>query len=105
MAVLPDGRPSVTWVRVVERFDAAALIEVTLETGRTHQIRVHLESIGHPVIGDAAYGRGPAYGLKRPFLHARKLAFAHPVTGARVEVESPLPDDLTGALERIRDAQ
>jgi 23S rRNA pseudouridine1911/1915/1917 synthase len=109
MTVLPDGRPSITWFRVVERFKGASLLEVTLETGRTHQIRVHLESIGHPVVGDAAYGRDPSVarrlGLTRIFLHARKLAFEHPKSGTRVEVESPLPPELEAALERLRDAE
>ena len=72
---------------------------MTLETGRTHQIRVHLQAIGHPVCGDPEYGRAGAYGLTRQFLHAARLAFAHPATGAPVRVESPLPDDLAAALE------
>ena len=108
MAVLPEGRPSVTWFRVLEKFDGASLLEVRLETGRTHQIRAHLASIGHPVVGDAAYGRDPSLarklGLTRPFLHARKLAFEHPVTGERIEVESELPDELARVLDALRSA-
>jgi 23S rRNA pseudouridine1911/1915/1917 synthase len=73
-------------------------------TGRTHQIRVHLRSVGHPILGDRAYGGGGdearRLGLSRPFLHAWRLSFAHPVTGDRVEVEEPLPNDLQGALRR-----
>ena len=83
----------------------ATLLRVTLETGRTHQIRVHLEAIGHPVIGDPVYsgGRPPPeapYGLERQFLHADRLAFTHPFTGDAVDVRSPLPADLRTALER-----
>ncbi|MDX6702599.1 MAG: rRNA synthase, partial [Baekduia sp.] len=69
---------------------------------RTHQIRVHLQAIGHPVAGDPEYGRAGLLGLRRQFLHAARLAFEHPVTGAAVAVESPLPDDLATALERAR---
>ena len=71
-----------------------------LETGRTHQIRAHLQAIGHPVAGDPQYGRAGLYGLERQFLHAARLAFDHPMTGRRVDVESPLPQDLAAALER-----
>jgi 23S rRNA pseudouridine1911/1915/1917 synthase len=78
----------------------AALLRVTLDTGRTHQIRVHMAAIGHPVLGDLQYGGRLAYGLERQFLHAARLTFPHPVTGASVEVESPLPDDLASALEK-----
>ena len=69
-----------------------------LETGRTHQIRVHLAAIGHPVCGDPQYGTRGRYGLERQFLHAARLAFVHPVTGAPVDVSSPLPADLAAAL-------
>jgi 23S rRNA pseudouridine1911/1915/1917 synthase len=97
MAVLPEGRPSVTWFRVLRRLHDASLLEVRLETGRTHQIRVHLASIGHPVVGDRVYGRRAS--LPRPFLHARKIVFAHPSTGERVEVESEMPAELARALD------
>jgi 23S rRNA pseudouridine1911/1915/1917 synthase len=76
------------------------LLRLKLETGRTHQIRVHLQAIGHPVAGDPEYGGRGALGLQRQFLHAARLAFAHPVTGAPIAVESPLPADLGQALER-----
>jgi 23S rRNA pseudouridine1911/1915/1917 synthase len=77
----------------------AALLRVRLDTGRTHQIRVHLAAIGHPVLGDRQYGGRMLYGLTRQFLHATRLSFPHPATGAQVDVKSPLPDDLGAALE------
>jgi 23S rRNA pseudouridine1911/1915/1917 synthase len=77
-----------------------SLLRVRLETGRTHQIRVHLKAIGHPVVGDPEYGTPGVLGLERQFLHATRLAFEHPLTGERIEVLSPLPADLQGALER-----
>jgi 23S rRNA pseudouridine1911/1915/1917 synthase len=76
-----------------------SLLRLRLETGRTHQIRVHMQAIGHPVVGDPEYGAGETLGLRRQFLHAARLAFAHPIGGERVEVRSPLPDDLRAALE------
>jgi 23S rRNA pseudouridine1911/1915/1917 synthase len=77
-----------------------SLLRLRLETGRTHQIRVHLQAIGHPLCGDPEYGRPGRLGLERQFLHATRLAFEHPITGVRVEVHSPLPADLQGALGR-----
>ena len=98
MAVSSAGRGARTRYDVVEAFRepaALSLVECRLETGRTHQIRVHLAAIGHPVVGDATYGGArERLGLSRPFLHARSLAFDHPVTGARGRFDSPLPDDL-----------
>lgn len=79
----------------------AALLRVALETGRTHQIRVHLAAIGHPVAGDPEYGTAGLLGLERQFLHAARLAFAHPITGAPVDVRSPLPPDLAAVLARL----
>jgi 23S rRNA pseudouridine1911/1915/1917 synthase len=93
-------REARTHFTVERELPAATLLNVTLETGRTHQIRVHLEAIGHPVCGDPEYGRAGAFGLARQFLHAVALAFAHPATGVQVRVESPLPDDLAAALGR-----
>ncbi len=95
-------RTAVTHFAVEEALPATTLLRVRLETGRTHQIRAHLRAIGHPVCGDPEYGRAAAYGLRRQFLHAARLAFEHPVTGERVDVASPLPDDLAAALERAR---
>lgn len=77
-----------------------SLLRLRLDTGRTHQIRVHLQAIGYPVCGDPEYGTAGALGLERQFLHATRLAFPHPITGAPVEVESPLPSDLREALTR-----
>ena len=98
MAVVPDGRPSVTGYRVRERFRGWTLLEVDLITGRTHQIRVHLAALGHAVAGDPVYGtgtsrRGPD-GLERLFLHAWRIVFASPGTGELVRVEAPLPEAL-----------
>ena len=94
-------KDAVTHFEVVELLPAHALLRVRLETGRTHQIRVHLAAIGLPVAGDPVYG-APEPGLRRQFLHAARLAFVHPVTGEAVDVASPLPSDLEQALERAR---
>jgi 23S rRNA pseudouridine1911/1915/1917 synthase len=96
-------RDAVTHFEVDELLPRHALLRVTLETGRTHQIRVHLAAIELPVAGDPLYGRPGELGLERQFLHAARLAFEHPVTGAEVDVSSPLPADLAAALERARD--
>jgi len=93
-------RDAVTHFELVELLPRHALLDVRLETGRTHQIRVHLAAIDLPVAGDAVYGRPTELGLERQFLHAARLEFAHPFTDERVEVESPLPEDLSVALER-----
>ena len=95
-------RDAVTWFELRELLPAHALLEVRLETGRTHQIRVHLEAIGLPVAGDPVYGIRGDVGLDRQFLHACRLHFEHPFTGADVDVSSPLPPDLEAALERAR---
>jgi 23S rRNA pseudouridine1911/1915/1917 synthase len=96
-------RDAVTHFEVAEELPRHTLLRVRLETGRTHQIRVHLAEIGLPVAGDAVYGRPGELGLERQFLHAARLAFPHPFSGERVECESPLPADLVVALERARD--
>ncbi|MEE8362691.1 MAG: RluA family pseudouridine synthase [Dehalococcoidia bacterium] len=103
-AVVTGGRAARTRYRVAEYFRATSLLDVALETGRTHQIRVHMASLGHPVCGDRTYGRawpGPG-GLERQFLHAHRLSFTHPVTGEPVEVTSALPDDLAASLAAAR---
>ena len=93
-------REAITHFEVERRYDSHALLRVRLETGRTHQIRVHLAAIDLPVVGDRVYG-APEPGLDRQFLHASRLAFSHPVTGERVEAESPLPDDLAAYLSAL----
>jgi 23S rRNA pseudouridine1911/1915/1917 synthase len=95
-------REAVTWFELREALPEHALLEVRLETGRTHQIRVHLEAIGLPVAGDPVYGIRGDLGLERQFLHAHRLRFPHPLTGEQVEVSSPLPPDLGAALARAR---
>jgi 23S rRNA pseudouridine1911/1915/1917 synthase len=94
----------VTHFEVVEPLARDALLAIQLETGRTHQIRVHMQAIGHPVAGDPQYGSKGRYDLERQFLHSSRLAFTHPLTGEELEQESPLPDDLQAALERARRA-
>ena len=102
MAVIDRGRPALTHYEVIDRFvkpRETSLLSCRLETGRTHQIRVHLRAIGHPVVGDRAYDGGrPGIELERPFLHACELRFRHPVTNERIELESPLPNDLASIL-------
>jgi 23S rRNA pseudouridine1911/1915/1917 synthase len=102
MAVVEGGREARTRYRVLREIDGRSLVEVRPETGRTHQIRVHFAAIGHPVVGDPVYGRGrPAGSLRRQFLHAQRLAFRHPRTGERLELEAPLPEDLAQALAEL----
>jgi 23S rRNA pseudouridine1911/1915/1917 synthase len=106
MAVVADGRASVTGYRVRERFAGWTLLELDLVTGRTHQIRVHLDALGHPVAGDPVYGtgtsrRGPD-GLERLFLHAWRIVFASPSSGDLVRLEASLPPELESVLERLR---
>jgi 23S rRNA pseudouridine1911/1915/1917 synthase len=102
-AVVADGRPSVTHYDTIEAFRAASLLSIGLETGRTHQIRVHMSAVRHPCCGDLLYGADPVLaahlGLTRQWLHAVRLSFAHPSTGREVTFESGYPDDLAHALE------
>ncbi len=106
-AVVEDGRPSVTHYKVIEAFGRASLVEVTLETGRTHQIRVHFGAMRHPCAGDQTYGADPklsaALGLTRQWLHAQRLGFFHPVNGEWVEYTSSYPLDLVSSLELLRE--
>ena len=101
-----EGRAAATAFVVRERLPRTALLEAAPRTGRTHQIRVHLQAIGHPIVGDRNYGGGGdearRLGLRRPFLHSWRLSFAHPITGERLEVEEPLPLDLADALRHAR---
>jgi 23S rRNA pseudouridine1911/1915/1917 synthase len=93
-----EPREARTHFELERLLPGSTLLRVTLETGRTHQIRVHMAAIGHPVCGDPPYGQAGEYGLRRQFLHAARLAFIHPVTGEAVDVSSPLPEDLEAAL-------
>jgi 23S rRNA pseudouridine1911/1915/1917 synthase len=105
-AVVADGRPSVSHYDTLEAFRAASLVEVRLETGRTHQIRVHMAAVRHPCVGDRLYGADPVLaarlGLTRQWLHAVQLGFAHPADGRAVEFVSPYPADLQGTLDLLR---
>lgn len=107
-AVVAGGRPSVTHYATLEAFPAASLVEVHLETGRTHQIRVHLAAMRHPCVGDLTYGADPSLarrlGLHRQWLHAVRLELDHPADGRRVVFVASYPDDLATALARLRDA-
>jgi len=104
-AITADGKDSVTHYDTIEAYRHATLLDIKLETGRTHQIRVHMSALHHPCVGDLTYGADPVLtkrlGLARQWLHAARLAFDHPGTGERVEFESPYPDDLRRALDII----
>ena len=112
MALVSEGRGkhAVTHFATLERFQGAALVECRLETGRTHQVRVHMTSLGHPLLGDPAYGRTPPklkpllaeHKFERQALHAKVLGFVHPVTGEQLRFESPLPADMAGLLVDLR---
>ncbi|MCO4256604.1 RluA family pseudouridine synthase [Pseudarthrobacter cellobiosi] len=108
-AVIEDGRPSITHYEVLEAFGKATLVEVHLETGRTHQIRVHFSALRHPCAGDLTYGADPrlaaTLGLTRQWLHARQLGFDHPATGERVTVTSEYPQDLAFALQVLESGE
>ena len=105
-AVMAGGKPSITHYEVIEAFRAASLVDVALETGRTHQIRVHFAALHHPCVGDLTYGADPVLaarlGVTRQWLHARTLGFHHPSDGRWVEFTTDYPEDLTGALELLR---
>lgn len=100
-AVREGGESALTRFEVVERFSAATLLSLQLETGRTHQIRVHLAHLGHPLIGDRQYGAGETGALERQALHSARLAFLHPSTREPVQVEAPLPEDLVRLREQL----
>jgi len=105
-AITSDGKPSVTHYETIEAFPAASLLEIVLETGRTHQIRVHMAAQRHPCVGDGMYGADPVLsercGLTRQWLHAVRLGFDHPTTGEAMEFESEYPTDLSHALDVLR---
>ena len=105
-AVTDDGKRAITHYRLLEAFREASLLEISLETGRTHQIRVHMSALGHPCCGDPMYGSDPnlaqRLGLQRQWLHAVKVGFHHPGDGHWMEIEAPYPDDLADALGKLR---
>lgn len=101
--VMENGYPSITHYKVLERYKKGyTLVELLLETGRTHQIRVHMSHIGHPVLGDHLYGGENPWLIERQALHARYLSFYHPVNGELMEVEAPLPDDMKSVIEKLK---
>ena len=104
-AVVADGKPSLTHYKAIEYFPAVTLLEIELETGRTHQIRVHFSALHHPLVGDLTYGADPSLARKlsisRPWLHAKKLSLNHPITGELLHFESPYPADLTRSLAQL----
>ncbi|MDX1523267.1 MAG: RluA family pseudouridine synthase [Anaerolineae bacterium] len=106
MAPRTDGKPARTHYRLIEQFEQHSLLEIGLETGRTHQIRVHLAWLNCPVVGDTVYGRKKnRLGLKRQFLHAWRLRFRHPADGRRLELKAPLVESLNLVLQRLREEQ
>jgi 23S rRNA pseudouridine1911/1915/1917 synthase len=108
MAVVSDGKPSITHYEVIEYYRSVSLLKVELETGRTHQIRVHMSAIRHPLVGDLTYGADPnlaqEIGVSRPWLHAQALEFTHPISGIPISVSAEYPRDLTDSLSRLSDA-
>lgn len=103
MAIVPDGKSATTEFRVIERFKDFTLIECRLKTGRTHQIRVHLSSIGHPLLGDPKYGvRKNNFDIEGQALHSRELTLIHPSTGKEMKFEAPLPSDMQSILRQLR---
>jgi 23S rRNA pseudouridine1911/1915/1917 synthase len=105
-AVMNDGKPSITHYKLLEAFASASLVEVVLETGRTHQIRVHFSAFKHPLLGDTMYGADPTLAsrmqIERQWLHAMRLSFLHPMTGEEVSFESHYSEDLAQTLERLK---
>ncbi len=98
--VRPDGKPAITHYRVIKNFPQASLVELELITGRTHQIRVHLSYINHPLLGDDLYGGSTEF-ISRQALHAARISFNHPITGKNIDISSPLPDDITILLSQL----
>ena len=98
MAVRKDGKEAVTHFKVLKRYPNYTLLEVKIDTGRTHQIRVHMSSINHPIIGDSLYGMESKY-IDRQALHAYKIKFIHPITKKEIEVTAPIPDDIKDVLD------
>ena len=108
-AVVANGKPSITHYKTLEVFPAVSLLEIELETGRTHQIRVHFSALHHPLVGDLTYGADPSLAqrlsIARPWLHAKVLAFNHPATGERISFTAEYPADLTRSLSLLADNQ
>lgn len=107
-AVVATGKDSITHYEVIEFYRGVSMVKIELETGRTHQIRVHFSALHHPLVGDTTYGADPVLAksleMSRPWLHAAELSFAHPVTGQRMSFEAPYPADLTRSLALLSDA-
>ena len=107
-AVVADGKESITHYKVIEYYRSVSMVEVELETGRTHQIRVHFSALGHPLVGDTTYGADPVLGkslaMRRPWLHALELRFNHPVSGEPLVLSAPYPPDLQGSLALLSEA-
>ena len=103
MAVKRNGKEAITHIKVLERYDKYTLLEVNIETGRTHQIRVHMSEIGYPIIGDFVYSNGKnPFGVVGQMLHAKKLEFEHPTTKKVVAYEAPLPEYFESVLKQLR---
>ena len=104
MAVVKTGKEAITHFKVLERFKENTLLEINLETGRTHQIRVHLSQIGYPIVGDMVYSNGKnKFGVQGQMLHAWKIKFMHPITGKEMEIEAPLPQYFEDVLEKLKE--
>ena len=104
MAVVKTGKEAITHFKVLERFKENTLLEINLETGRTHQIRVHLSQIGYPIVGDMVYSNGKnKFGVQGQMLHAWKIKFMHPITGKKKEIEAPLPPYFKDVLEKLKE--
>ena len=106
MAVDPKGRNAVTHFKVLKRYDNYTLLELKIDTGRTHQIRVHMSYIGHPVVGDEVYSNGKnEFGVQGQMLHARYLQFKHPITGKELSLEAPIPEYFEDVLEKLKNRE
>ena len=102
MAVVNSGKEAITHFKVLERYDKYTLLEIKIETGRTHQIRVHLSQIGYPIVGDGVYSNGKnEWNIEGECLHARSLKFKHPITGENLNLEAPLPDYFNEVMDKL----
>lgn len=105
MAIVESGKKAVTHYKVIERFEGYTLVECNLETGRTHQIRVHMAKIGHPLVGDLIYGfKKQKFNLKGQVLHAKRLGFIHPTTNKYMEFDSPIPTYFEKLITKLRNS-